>query len=406
MSRVPGSAIAAGLLLAAVISRSPPARANDTWFLVGETAAGLALSEPQRSLFGPGGSAVLAGYRSLGQHAMAGLRLRGGLFADAGPADPSRLDPGVGGLGALSFALRLTPLAQPARAPKLGFWMEVAGGGGLTGRLARPVIEGGVGVGFRAGASMLGPSIRYLQVVQSGPGLGGADAKVALFGLEVALYDRKKAERPFGRMALQAIPPPLPSARDADGDGIADVADRCPEKAEDGDAFQDDDGCPEEDNDGDHLVDGSDTCPDEAEVVNGVDDEDGCPDKGGLVEVIDDRVVLNDEVIFTTERARVTSAGQRLLAAIVELWKNHPEWERIEVEGHADARGPETFNQWLSEERAQRVRAAMIRLGAPEDRISARGFGSTRPRTTGRGEPSLWRNRRVELVVIRKAGAP
>ena len=208
-------------------------------------------------------------------------------------------------------------------------------------------------------------------------------------------------------MALQAIPPPLPSARDADGDGIADAANRCPEKAEDGDAFQDDDGCPEEDNDGDHLLDASDTCPDEAEVVNGVDDEDGCPDKGGMVEVINDRVVLDDEVIFTTERARVTSAGQRLLAAIVELWKNHPEWERIEVEGHADARGPETFNEWLSEERAQRVRAAMNparRARRPDQR---KGLRIDAPRAPGRGEPSLWRNRRVELVVIRKgAGGP
>jgi outer membrane protein OmpA-like peptidoglycan-associated protein len=404
MPRVAGPAIAAGLVLASATADAQPGGA--CWFLVGETTAGLALSEPQRSLFGPGGSASLAGYRSLGRSAMAGLRLRGGLFADAGPGDPTRADPGMGGLGALAFALRLTPLAQPARAPKLGLWLEVAAGAGVTGKLIRPVLEAGVGVGFQAGPTVLGPALRFLDVVQTGRGLDGADAKVALFGLEVALYDRKKAALPYGRM-LREIPAPLPSARDADGDGTADAADRCPEKAEDDDGFQDDDGCPEEDNDGDHVLDASDRCPEKAEVVNGVDDEDGCPDRGGLVEVVDDRVVLDDEVIFESQRARVTSAGQRLLAAIVELWRSHPEWERIDVEGHADGRGPETFNQWLSEERAQRVRATLIRLGAPEDRITAKGFGSTRPRTTGRGEQHLWQNRRVELVVVRKrAGTP
>ncbi len=66
--------------------------------------------------------------------------------------------------------------------------------------------------------------------------------------------------------------------RDADGDGIRDDADKCPDDPEDRDAFQDDDGCPEPDNDADGILDTHDRCPDVPETMNGFEDEDGCPD--------------------------------------------------------------------------------------------------------------------------------
>lgn len=68
------------------------------------------------------------------------------------------------------------------------------------------------------------------------------------------------------------------SGTDADGDGIHADADQCPDKAEDLDGFQDDDGCPEEDNDQDGIKDDSDLCPLDAEDVDGFQDDDGCPD--------------------------------------------------------------------------------------------------------------------------------
>jgi hypothetical protein len=66
---------------------------------------------------------------------------------------------------------------------------------------------------------------------------------------------------------------------DADGDRIADSADRCPDRAEDRDGFRDGDGCPEDDNDADHIADAADRCPNEPENVNSVADDDGCPDQ-------------------------------------------------------------------------------------------------------------------------------
>ncbi len=69
-----------------------------------------------------------------------------------------------------------------------------------------------------------------------------------------------------------------PRFKDADGDGIADDADDCPEMAEDFDGFEDDDGCPDEDNDSDGIPDTEDQCPNQPETMNGIKDDDGCPD--------------------------------------------------------------------------------------------------------------------------------
>ncbi|MBI3179292.1 MAG: thrombospondin type 3 repeat-containing protein, partial [Deltaproteobacteria bacterium] len=65
---------------------------------------------------------------------------------------------------------------------------------------------------------------------------------------------------------------------DNDGDGILDDADKCRDQPEDMDKFEDGDGCPELDNDKDGVPDASDKCPDKQETKNGWQDEDGCPD--------------------------------------------------------------------------------------------------------------------------------
>ncbi|HWO22962.1 MAG TPA: choice-of-anchor D domain-containing protein [Kofleriaceae bacterium] len=81
-----------------------------------------------------------------------------------------------------------------------------------------------------------------------------------------------------GAPELRPIRIPKPDG-DADGDGLRDSVDRCPDKAEDQDLFDDTDGCPDADNDGDSIADAADKCPLEPEDKDGFSDADGCPDK-------------------------------------------------------------------------------------------------------------------------------
>lgn len=69
-----------------------------------------------------------------------------------------------------------------------------------------------------------------------------------------------------------------PRVFDRDGDGIDDEADACPEQPEDGDRFEDEDGCPDPDNDKDGVTDRDDQCPLAPEDQDEFEDTDGCPD--------------------------------------------------------------------------------------------------------------------------------
>ena len=69
-----------------------------------------------------------------------------------------------------------------------------------------------------------------------------------------------------------------PNIGDRDGDGLKDDVDRCPDRPEDFDEFEDSDGCPDDDNDEDGILDVDDKCPNAPENKNGFEDDDGCPD--------------------------------------------------------------------------------------------------------------------------------
>ncbi|MSP91230.1 MAG: hypothetical protein EXR79_05445 [Myxococcales bacterium] len=93
------------------------------------------------------------------------------------------------------------------------------------------------------------------------------------------------------RAPVAAPSPTQPAPSDPDGDRLTGPADLCPTVAEDFDAFEDADGCPDEDDDGDGLPDTADQCKDAPEDLDGHADQDGCPDEDNdgdtLVDVAD-----------------------------------------------------------------------------------------------------------------------
>lgn len=399
-----------------------------------EASGAVAVTAPQSKLWRPGAAVSAAAYFRVAPWVLLGGKLRAGLLTDGdAPTDPGRVNPGVGTFETLAAMVRLRPLARASQIRSaLGLFVEGGAGGVVTGKLVRSGFEAGLGWGFALGKLALSPTLRYLQVVQPNDSLSGADARLLLLGVELAVLDARPPAP-----AKKPAPPPVPKDRDDDGildandacpdepedrdgfqdqdgcpdpdndgDKIPDVRDKCPNEAEDYDGFEDQDGCPDPDNDHDGFLDADDQCPNEAEVVNGNKDYDGCPDEG-LIELRNDRIVLEERVLFDFERARVKSAARPVLSAIVSLYKQHPEWIKIRIEGHADQRGKEQYNQQLSEERAGNVRQDLIKLGIPAEIIESVGFGSTQPRDLRPEEDAYQRNRRVEfLVVARSAAVP
>ena len=71
---------------------------------------------------------------------------------------------------------------------------------------------------------------------------------------------------------------------------------------------------------------------------------------------------------------------------------------RIEVRGHSDNIGEASYNQKLSERRADAVAEFMIKQGISPERIKSRGFGMTKPLVPNNSEANRAKNRRTEFV--------
>lgn len=193
-----------------------------------------------------------------------------------------------------------------------------------------------------------------------------------------------------------------PTSHDADRDGISDSEDACPNDAEDMDRIEDMDGCPEEDPDGDQdgVPDHQDDCPEAKETINGSDDDDGCPDTGDPRVVYEDgEFMILDAVQFEHGSAKVNPESHSLLDQVALMIKAHPQVGKVRIEGHTDDTGPEDVNQRLSEQRAHSVRQYLINKGVSPKRLSAKGYGESKPLEDGTSDSARKKNRRVQFVV-------
>jgi outer membrane protein OmpA-like peptidoglycan-associated protein len=189
---------------------------------------------------------------------------------------------------------------------------------------------------------------------------------------------------------------------DNDMDTIPDVADKCPLIQEDIDGFEDADGCPDTDNDKDGIVDSQDRCPDQPENMDGIEDEDGCPEE--RVVVTREKIEFEGKVYFETDRAEIKPESTELLDAIGVAMNDHPELLKVEIQGHSDARGDDAYNLDLSARRAAAVRSYLVGKGVAPDRVVSKGYGESRPVVDEDNESAWSQNRRVEFIIIERAG--
>jgi outer membrane protein OmpA-like peptidoglycan-associated protein len=331
--------------------------AADRW-LTAELPAATAVSAVQEQAFRPGAMPALGAYVTSGHFAL-GARLRAGILRNGAAPGGNMMDPGVGGLATFGAAGRVT----------FGdAWLEVVAGGGVTGSDVVPVFEAGIGYTRDVGSIAIGPSARYVRVVATaGDAFGSAD--LVLVGADV-LFGRAHPRRvvPVHAVAVAApVPPPAPE----------------PE--------------PTVARDDDRIVDQSASC---ADLLEFLDRASGCG-PGAAVDVVGDRIILDDRVLFDTDHAHVHAAGRAVLRAIAKAAEAHPEWTTITVEGHTDVRGADDYNQLLSEHRAEAARAVLLKAGVDPDRVKTVGYGRTRPRDPGVTPEAHQRNRRVEFVIDR-----
>jgi len=112
-----------------------------------------------------------------------------------------------------------------------------------------------------------------------------------------------------------------------------------------------------------------------------------------------DKILQFDYVKFETGSAQLTSTSKYELDFLVEAMKKYPEM-RIELAGHTDNTGDSEANMALSENRARAVYNYLVNQGINESRLSAAGYGDTRPLEDNTTEEGREVNRRTEFRIL------
>ncbi|PQV49490.1 thrombospondin type 3 repeat-containing protein [Jejuia pallidilutea] len=178
----------------------------------------------------------------------------------------------------------------------------------------------------------------------------------------------------------------LAGCPDADGDGVTDADDKCVDEA--GPAANN--GCPWPDSDSDGVFDKDDKCPD----VKGTVANNGCPEVTEAVQK-----ALNDyakTILFDTGKSTIKAQSSAVLQDIIAILKEYSN-AKFTIEGHTDSTGSEKLNQRLSDSRANAVKEYLIENGIDAFRLSALGYGESKPIDTNKTRAGRANNRRVEI---------
>ncbi len=108
--------------------------------------------------------------------------------------------------------------------------------------------------------------------------------------------------------------------------------------------------------------------------------------------------LLEAQIQFNTGSAEIHSDSADLLDAIASTSSSCP--GMLRVEGHTDNVGQADFNLALSRARAEAVKDALILRGLPIERLSAQGYGESRPIADNSTLEGRARNRRIEIHVV------
>lgn len=214
---------------------------------------------------------------------------------------------------------------------------------------------------------------------------------------------------------------------DTDNDGITDAEDRCPVDSGlvafqgcpdfDGDSIPDlEDSCATEkgpidfhgcpDTDGDLIINKLDSCP----FAKGPATNNGCP----VIEKVEikpepikniptkeEQEIINKvfkNLEFETGKSVIRKSSYESLDELVNLLQRKPAYKLL-VEGHTDNVGAASYNMKLSKNRAEAVKKYITDKGIDGVRITAIGYGLTKPVVSNKTAEGRQRNRRVEFTI-------
>ncbi len=110
-------------------------------------------------------------------------------------------------------------------------------------------------------------------------------------------------------------------------------------------------------------------------------------------------LTMPSSITFGFNSAQLTPDAQNALNSVANVLTQYPA-STINVTGHTDDTGSDTYNQKLSENRAASVAAYLGQHNVAYNRLSQQGMGERMPKFPNTDENNRAQNRRVELAII------
>lgn len=109
-------------------------------------------------------------------------------------------------------------------------------------------------------------------------------------------------------------------------------------------------------------------------------------------------VEFSSNVLFGFDSSNLSADAKTNLDKLVKILNVYPDTD-IEVQGHTDSKGSQSYNQSLSENRAGAVSGYLYTKGISNSRIRTKGFGENMPKYDNNTEDGRSQNRRVEFLI-------
>lgn len=111
-------------------------------------------------------------------------------------------------------------------------------------------------------------------------------------------------------------------------------------------------------------------------------------------------VLSDDSVKFPTDRYALSPEAEARLAELAQRLKAENRNVYLEIQGHTDATGDDTYNEQLGEARAEAVRRYLAKQGVALNRMATISYGEESPVAPNETPEGRSQNRRVAIVVL------
>jgi outer membrane protein OmpA-like peptidoglycan-associated protein len=115
-------------------------------------------------------------------------------------------------------------------------------------------------------------------------------------------------------------------------------------------------------------------------------------------------VMTLGDVMFDTGKSELKSGGARKIEQLAQFLTEHPD-RRVQIDGFTDSVGSDSYNEELSQRRADAVKAALVSRGVDPGRIGTEGYGKAYPVASNNEAGGRQLNRRVEVVIGNRGGS-